>query len=97
MKAYRKKHLQPMTPWVEGFDMTGVSVSEPDREDGSPKEGDMIAHNPRNSTDRWLIAADFFQANYEEADTLVDDPNHEGPTGIFAASGNNTNNAQREP
>lgn len=67
MKNYVKKQVQPMTPWKEGMDMTDVSVSLTDDFNGSPKLGDMIAVNPTNLTDRWLVAAKFFNDNYTEA------------------------------
>ena len=66
MKNYRKKQLQPMEPWTPETDMQGVSVSDADKSNESPKAGDMIAVNPASPTDRWLVAADFFAANYEE-------------------------------
>ena len=67
MKNYRKKQLQPMEPWTSETDMVGVSVSDADKANGSPKDGDMIAVNPSDASDRWLVSADFFAANYEEA------------------------------
>ena len=67
MKNYRKKQLQPMEPWTPETDMGGVSVSDTDKVNGSPKEGDMIAVNPISTSDRWLVAAKFVAANYEEA------------------------------
>lgn len=66
MQHFRKSATQPMEPWVPGYDMDGVSVADPDRMNGSPKEGDMIAVNPADPTDRWLVAAAYFAANYEE-------------------------------
>ena len=67
MKLYRKKKLQPMRPYVKGeFLSDGVSISEADIRNGSPKTGDMIAHNPTNLKDRWLIAENFFKENYIE-------------------------------
>jgi hypothetical protein len=42
-----------------------VSISAPDREAGSPKEGDMIARNPANHDDQWLVSAAYFAANFE--------------------------------
>ena len=54
--------------WGEGVDMARVSVSEADRAAGSPRVGDMIARNPENADDRWLISAAFFRANYEADD-----------------------------
>lgn len=55
-----------MTPWVPGFDMTRVSVSAFDKENGSPKEGDMIARNTEDFTDQWLVAARYFKDHFEE-------------------------------
>ncbi len=65
MAFYRKKALQEMTPWVEGLPIAVVSISEADRKNGSPKHGDMIAFNPLDATDMWLIAADYYKENYE--------------------------------
>lgn len=62
---YRRTAIAEMAPWHPGFDMTGVSVSEVDREAGSPKRGDMIARNPKNHNDRWLVAAAYFADNFE--------------------------------
>jgi len=65
-KQYRKKAIAEMRPYVVGEDMTGVSISIPDREKGSPKEGDMIAHDVNDHTDQWLVSKRFFQDNYTE-------------------------------
>jgi len=67
MALYRKKHLQEMTPWTPDTDMNAVSVSIADYENGSPKEGDMIATNPQSPNDKWLVAKKFFDDNYELA------------------------------
>lgn len=67
MKLYRKKGTTPMEPWAQGMDLTGVSVGDDDVANGSPKPGDMIAHDPENLSDRWLINAGYFASNYEEA------------------------------
>lgn len=66
-KQYKRKGLSEMTPWTPGFDMGRVSVSEADLENGSPKEGDMIARNPKDHSDQWLVAAKYFQENLEPA------------------------------
>jgi hypothetical protein len=60
---YRKKSIQPMRHYVPGEDLAGVSVSP----EGNPKEGDMIAINPANPDDKWLVDQAFFEANYEPA------------------------------
>lgn len=64
-KQYRRKNVAEMTNWFPGFDMTGVSVSEADRLNGSPKPGDMIARNPNDHSDKWLVAAAYFQENFD--------------------------------
>jgi len=42
-----------------------ISVSQTDLENGSPKLGDMIARNPKNHNDQWLVAKQYFQDNFE--------------------------------
>ncbi len=64
---YKRKGLSEMRPYVEGEDVSRVSISEPDRENGSPKAGDMIARNPKNHADQWLVAAKYFEDNLEPA------------------------------
>jgi hypothetical protein len=43
----------------------GISVSLTDIENGSPKIGDMIARNPKNHKDQWLVAKQYFEDNFE--------------------------------
>jgi hypothetical protein len=64
-QQYRRTQIAEMEPWGEGYDMTHVSVSAPDKEAGSPKPGDMIARNPKNHGDKWLVAARYFADNFE--------------------------------
>ncbi len=42
-----------------------VSVSAEDLNNGSPKLGDMIARNPKNHKDQWLVAKQYFTDNFE--------------------------------
>ena len=42
-----------------------VSVSNEDLNNGSPKVGDMIARNPKNHKDLWLVAKEYFEDNFE--------------------------------
>ena len=65
-KQYRRKQIAELRPWQPGDDMRGVSVSTVDAEAGSPKRGDMIARNPKNHADQWLVAAAYFADNFEE-------------------------------
>ena len=56
-----------MRPYISGEDMAGISVSEPDKQNGSPRVGDMIARNPKNHLDQWLVAKKYFEDNLEPA------------------------------
>lgn len=42
-----------------------VSISDADRQNGSPKIGDKIARNPKNHQDQWLVAEQYFRDNFE--------------------------------
>lgn len=64
-KQYRRTQIAEMADWEPDFDMEGVSISESDRKAGSPKSGDKVARNLANHEDRWLVAADYFDANFE--------------------------------
>ena len=66
-KQYKRKGLSEMTPWTPGMDMTSVSVSEADIQNGSPKVRDMVARNPKNHNDKWLVAEKYFNDNLELA------------------------------
>jgi hypothetical protein len=66
-KQYKRKGLSEMRPYVAGEDVSGVSISETDKAAGSPKEGDMIARNPKNHGDQWLVAQKYFEDNLEPA------------------------------
>lgn len=66
-KKYRRTQIAEMCPVEEftHFELQDVSISNPDRDAGSPKLGDMIARNPKNHADRWLVAAQYFADNFE--------------------------------
>jgi hypothetical protein len=69
-KQYRRKQIAELRPYEPaGRDKLGlyenISVSAEDRKAGSPKLGDMIARNPKNHEDQWLVAAAYFADNFE--------------------------------
>lgn len=64
---YRRKQIAELRPYSPGEALDGVSISAPDKEAGSPKVGDMIARNPKNHADQWLVAAQYFADNFEAA------------------------------
>lgn len=63
-KAYRRRGGTELRAYRKGEDLSGVSISSADRKAGSPKPGDMVARNPEDHTDQWLVAHDFFKDNY---------------------------------
>jgi hypothetical protein len=64
-KQYRRKQIAELRPYEPGEEISGVSISAPDKEAGSPKAGDMIGRNPKNHADKWLVAAQYFADNFE--------------------------------
>ena len=56
-KQYRRTQIAEMRPYHPGESVDGISISGADRDAGSPKPGDMIARNPKNHADRWLVTA----------------------------------------
>lgn len=69
-KQYRRTGLSEMRPVTKeeatlGY-MARVSISDEDQAAGSPKLGDMVARNPKNHDDQWLVAKKYFDENLEE-------------------------------
>jgi hypothetical protein len=66
-KQYRRSQIAELRPYEPGEDLAAVpvSISAPDKDAGSPKPGDMIARNPKNHADQWLVAAKYFADNFE--------------------------------
>ena len=70
---YKRKQIAELRP--VGFEETGnlkffidnnISISAEDLEAGSPRIGDMVARNPKNHKDQWLVAEEYFKDNFEE-------------------------------
>lgn len=76
-KQYRRTQIAEMRPVTQTdvelgrlivtktHDRTSISVSDVDLQNGSPKLGDMIARNPNNHIDQWLVAEQYFLDNFE--------------------------------
>lgn len=67
-KSYKKisyTEMRPYDPDDEFLNMNKVSISKEDKENGSPKKGDMIARNIKNHNDMWLVSKEYFEKNYE--------------------------------
>jgi len=73
-KEYRRTAIAEMCKWtpksgmktLQDLQELGVSVSQADIDNGSPKPGDMIARNPKNHNDMWLVAKAYFEDNFTE-------------------------------
>lgn len=71
-KQYRRRQIAELRPVgpsdsLRGLKDAGVSISAEDENAGSPKPGDMIARNPKNYADQWLVAKAYFEDNFEPA------------------------------
>jgi hypothetical protein len=67
-KQYRRSQIAELRPYVKGEELDWVSISTVDVNKGSPKLGDMIARNPENYKDQWLVAKQYFNDNFESLD-----------------------------
>ena len=69
-KQYKRKAIAELRVVTENEIRDGISfnisISQEDLTAGSPKMGDMIARNPQNNLDQWLVAAQDFKDNFEE-------------------------------
>lgn len=67
-KQYQRKEKAELRNYIVGEQLgENVSISKADLENGSPKEGDMIARNPKNHNDQWLVNEQYFKDNFELA------------------------------
>ena len=64
-QQYRRSQIAELRPYEPGESMEGISISATDKEAGSPKPGDMIARNPKNHADQWLVPAKYFADDFE--------------------------------
>ena len=62
---YRRTRIAEKRPYQPGEVLPAwVSISKADELAGSPKPGDMIARDPKNRGEQWLVAAAYFAANF---------------------------------
>ena len=69
-ESYKRKSVSEMRPVIDGetadyLSLMGVSVSKEDLEAGSPVVGDLIARNPKNHKDMWLVSKAYAEDNLE--------------------------------
>jgi hypothetical protein len=65
-RKYKRSNIAEMREYLEGEELPSkVSISQADKDAGSPKVGDMIARNPNNHEDMWLVAEKYFKDNFK--------------------------------
>lgn len=67
-QSYHKIQVAEMRPYEPGEDMTNIWVNDLDKEKGHPKEGDMVARNPRSRDDMWLVTKELFEKEFESVE-----------------------------
>lgn len=71
-RKYQRTQIAELRPYIPGESMADISISSPDLENGSPKLGDMIARNPKNHEDQWLVAEQYFKDNFTPIDAALE-------------------------
>lgn len=61
---YQRKSIAELRPYQVGEDLSKVSITATDANNGSPKVGDMVARNPLNHEDQWLVTKEYFEQNF---------------------------------
>lgn len=64
-KQYKRKGLSEMRPFIEGEDLSKISISEPDKQ-LETLVGGYVARNPKNHKDQWYVAKKYFDDNLEQ-------------------------------
>ena len=77
-KQYKRSAIAELRPVTYDEAITKqldsrISLSQADRDNGSPKHGDMIARNPKNHEDQWLVAKQYFEDNFQEVPGRYDE------------------------
>jgi len=63
-QPYISSDVVEMVPWEKGMNIDELSILQEDLEALSPKKGDMIARDPNNPDDMWLVPKYYFEANF---------------------------------
>jgi hypothetical protein len=63
-KQYKRKGFSEMRPYIDGEDVTSISISEVDKLLPT-LVGGYIARNPKDHKDLWYVAKKYFDDNLE--------------------------------
>ena len=91
-KQYRRTQIAEMRSVTDEEATTKifhnrVSVSDVDLAAGSPKKGDMVARNPKNHDDQWLVAEQYFKDNFEPMEKTPEPQKLQSNIGAVSTSG----------
>ena len=61
---YRRRTIAELRPYLPGEDLSRVSVGDNCTAAGGPVNGDMIARDPFNHDDQWIVLASYFAEHF---------------------------------
>jgi len=72
-KKYQRIQIAELRPVTDEEVMSrhlasNISMSMEDKEKGHPYIGDMVARNPENHNDQWLVTKEHFKKNFKPID-----------------------------
>jgi hypothetical protein len=72
-KKYQRIQIAELRPVTDEEVMSrhlasNISMSMEDKEKGHPYIGDMVARNPENHNDQWLVTEEHFKKNFKPID-----------------------------
>jgi hypothetical protein len=73
-KQYKRSAIAELRPVTDEEILNGleISISIPvDVVGNKPKQGDMVARNPVNHNDQWLVTKEYFHVNFEPEASLI--------------------------
>lgn len=69
-----------LRPYVPGESLFNITVSEQDIQNyGCPKAGDMVARDPKDRDNQWLVSKEYFEKHYKPAPLRFGAPPGERP------------------
>lgn len=66
-RQYRRNTIAELRPYFPGEDLAPISVGANCISAGGPVEGDMVARDPSNHDDQWIVLASYFAEHFVPA------------------------------
>jgi len=64
-QRFRRKSIAELRPYVPGESLERISVGDNCEAAGGPVAGDMVARDPKNHADQWIVIASYFREHFE--------------------------------